>query len=480
MFCAKKEENSSKISMEFEENEPKTQVINMKNMFANLLALTPLVASQNDCAIDHAIVGIYAVRMDTEEVLIDQNSDLSLNPGSCMKIVTTGAALHVLGVDARFITHLEYDGLIEEGTLHGNLYIKGGGDPCLGSDRIVGSLPWMGQIEVWRDAIQKLGIRKIVGKVIGDASSWEKALAAPSWLAEDLGNYYGAGASALSFHENSYLLTFKPGAKEGDPALILRTEPPILGIDFQNEVKTGPLHSGDQACIYGSEFSPLQFIRGTVPAAEAEFSIKGAIPDPASLASRFLRESLRKGGISIEGNELTPQNPRVPFHATSSPTIGEIVHWTNQKSVNLYAEHLLKQMGKVVYNEASTAAGIKAVTDFWNREKIDLGGFKMFDGSGLSRKNLITAKQLVRMLHKMKGSIPFPIFFESLPTQENGIQAKSGSMSQIKAYAGYAGPIAFAIMVNNSTDPKTTNEKIKAFLSQVSHFDEKQSFGHSQ
>ena len=416
--------------------------------------------------IDHALVSVYAVRTDTQEVLIDQNSDLSLTPGSCMKIATTGAALHILGAKSRFSTLLEYDGSIESGTLHGNLYIKGGGDPSLGSDRISGSLPWETQIEAWKDAVLKLGIRRIEGKVIGDARRWEKALAVPSWSWEDLGNYYGAGSSALSFHENSYSLVFKPGVKVGDSAVILRTEPPLTGVVFQNEVTTGPAGSGDQACIYGSEFSPHQFIRGTIPAACLEFSIKGAIPDPAQAVADFLEAALQKAGVRLERKELSCQEKRMAFHVTTSPTIGEIVHWTNQKSVNLYAEHLLKQMGLAVHGVGSTAAGIRAVTDFW-RELIDLGGFKVADGSGLSRKNLITAKQLVQMLLKMKSSDHFPIFFESLPLQESGMRAKSGSMSLLLAYAGYTDQITFAVLVSQCADSKLVKEKMKALLSNL-------------
>ena len=181
--------------------------MNLKRCIIPLILLATIYSYSED--LDHALVSIYAVHMDTGEVFQDQNSDLSLIPASCLKIATTAAALQILGADYRFETHLEYDGRIEQKTLQGNLYIRGGGDPCLGSDRISGSLSWDNQIAAWADAIQKLGIHKITGKVIGDADGWEEALAVPSWTWEDLGNYYGAGACALSFHENAYSLFFQ-------------------------------------------------------------------------------------------------------------------------------------------------------------------------------------------------------------------------------------------------------------------------------
>lgn len=419
-------------------------------------------------ALDHATIGIYAVQCRTGDVYIDKNSDLSLFPGSCMKIATTAAALKLLGENHRFETHLEYDGYIDsEKTLHGNLYIKGGGDPCLGSDRISSSLSWERQVESWANAIQQLGIQRIEGKVIGDATKWEKALAVPSWNWEDLGNYYGAGACALTFHENSYTLFFKPGNSIGEEASIVRTVPSLPALQFHNEVKTGPEGSGDRACIYGCEFFPVQFVRGTIPMGVQEFAIRGAIPDPAAWCAELLAKELQNRGIAIEQHQLSHQGLRTSFHTTYSPTIKEIVYWTNQKSINLYAEHLLKKIGEAIGNDGSTASGVKAVTAFWESHDIDLSGMKMADASGLSRQNLVTAKQLAWMLAKIKKMDYFPLFFESLPQQEGLIRAKSGSMSGIKGYAGYCGDIAFAIIINNHLNHQIISEKVKMYFEEL-------------
>ena len=414
---------------------------------------------------NHAIVGAYAVEPKTGEVLINVNCEQSMIPASSLKVVTIDAALEILGPEHRFKTDLEIDGVIENGILQGNLYIHGGGDPCLGSNRVAGSLDWKEQIEAWTKAIQETGIQQIQGEVIGDATRWEKAQAVPSWSWEDLGNYYGAGASALSFHENMYALVFKPGSV-GKEAEIVRTEPTIAGLAFQNEVLTGPEGSGDQACIYGSEYSFVQYVRGTVPAGVTEFKIKGAIPDPAKFCADLLAKSLESKGIAILKNKMQG-SPRKVIHTTLSPTVAEIVYWTNQESINLYAEHLLKRLGEVVFQEGSTRAGIKATVQFWKSKNIDLEGFNMVDGSGLSRKNLVTAKQLVSMMMTMKTSPHYPIFLRSLPSEGGGLKAKSGSMSLILCHVGYAGDTPFALLVNQHLERKKLNKKVGEFLTQL-------------
>ena len=196
--------------------------------------------------------------------------------------------------------------------------------------------------------MQDIGIQKIEGKIIGDATRWEKALAPSNWSWEDMGNYYGAGACALSFNENQYSISLKPGQQMGDSVSILSTDPPISMICFHNEVKTGPEKSGDRTCIYGSEFSLLQFLRGTIPIDCNNYAIKGSIPDPATYCSFLLEKKLENRGIVSENKE-TCYGKRVGIHITYSPTVAEIVRWTNQKSINLFAEHLLKKSGEKSY-----------------------------------------------------------------------------------------------------------------------------------
>jgi len=395
-----------------------------------------------------ALFSMYAIDSSSGQILIDEHSECSLIPASCMKIVTTATALFLLTPDAQFHTHLEYDGTINQhGVLEGNIYIRGGGDPCLGSSRIPPSLGWKEQLLLWTQAVSKCGIKSVAGRVVGDATLWEETLTLPSWTYEDVGNYYGIGASALTFHENLYFLTFEPGITQGEKAEILHTDPPLPALQFLNEVKTGSRGSGDRTCIYGSDFSYQKKVTGTIPSGVKEFHIKGSMPNPAESCAFLLKTTLMQRGIHVLEKIYAEGRPRIPFHTTHSPPIKEIISCTNRHSVNVYAEHLLKKLGN-----GSTATGTHVITDFWRKEGINLEGFHMEDGSGLSRKNCMTAKQLVEILLHVKKSPQFPIFLHSLPTVY-GCKAKSGSMSLIKGYAGFKGEVIFAVLVNQNLDP---------------------------
>jgi D-alanyl-D-alanine carboxypeptidase/D-alanyl-D-alanine-endopeptidase (penicillin-binding protein 4) len=390
--------------------------------------------------ISKEIVTIYAVDRISGKVIIDEGSDLAMTPASVMKILTTAAALHILGENHRFTTTLEYDGDIIDNILYGNVYIRGGGDPCLGAK------DWEHQLHIWAGVIKDLGISKIQGRIIADSSAWETALAPSGWSWDDLGNYYGAGASALSFHENCYKLNLKP-SEVGGKVTICSTYPYQFDLILHNELVTGPIGSGDQAYIYGSEYCTEQFLRGSIPAGVEQFTIKGSIPNPPAYLEKLFTKVLQESGIALSGIALA-KGCRIPFHTTSSPTVAEIVHETNRRSMNLYAEHLLKAMGDGWANQ-----GVKVVKNFYQSLGIDLTDAQITDGSGLSRTNLLSAKQCVDILCMLEKSPHFPTFFNSLP-EDQGIRVKSGTMSLVKGYVGYSNKLVFAFFIGQCPDLK--------------------------
>ena len=353
-----------------------------------------------DKDLHNANISFYAVDVATGKVLAEHNSEKCIIPASAQKVISTATALEILGPSHRFTTTLEYSGKIDATTktLKGNIYIKGGGDPTLGSHRMKGNT----FLQDWTQAISKLGISKIEGQIIGDASVFSSEMTPPTWTWEDLGNYYGAGACGLSIFENRYKIFFKSGTYDGADTKVLKIDPYIPNLEIINEVKASNKNS-DNAFIFGAPYSYLRIIRGTIPKNKSNFAIKGSFPDPALMAAITLQNELEKKSIKVTMPATTvrqmklanqkDENTRVFITKSSSPALSEIIKLTNMHSINLYAEHLLNHIGLAKQKEGSSSAGIKTIEHFWSEKGMDINGLNLNDGSGLSHYNTFTAKQ---------------------------------------------------------------------------------------
>ena len=181
---------------------------------------TALKQMEKDAQFKHAIISLYVVDSKTGKIVFDKNSQMGLAPASCLKVVTSAAALELLGKDYRYKTEVGYEGKVENDTLKGDLIITGYGDPTLGSFRwdATGMESVMNNImnELTANEIKVLG-----GNLVIDETKWETQATPRGWTWEDIGNYYGAGARALNWNENQYDLILKPGKRENDPVEIL-------------------------------------------------------------------------------------------------------------------------------------------------------------------------------------------------------------------------------------------------------------------
>lgn len=432
----------------------------------------------------HVTWGICVVNVATDSTIAEYNSEISMIPASTMKVITTAPALSILGKNFRFKTLIQYTGNIDKtGTLHGNIYIKGGGDPTLGAYRFDSIMTVASIMEQWTDAILSAGINKIEGAVIGDASIFEDVLIAPNWLFADIGNYYGAGACGLDISENAYTIYFEPSEIEGDSAKIIRIDPEVPDLEIINRVKVGNTSSkeGNGVWIMGTQYNNQRIMEGTIPKnKKTEFEYYGSQPDPSYTCSYLLDKALKTACVEITKapttfrilkmkNAITDTLLRKTIFTTYSPTLEDIVYQTNLRSINVYAEHLLKMMGYIVNNEGGTYSGIKVVRNFWANKGIDLSGFLMEDGSGLSPMNNVTPRHLAEMLRVFTKDSTYTSFYKSLPiggktgslsnilkgsAAENNLRAKSGYMYGVRSFAGYVKnkkkeQLAFSMIVNN-------------------------------
>jgi len=416
----------------------------------------------------HANVGVLMRNVRTGEVIDSYRSSSFCLPASTTKLVTTAAALELLGPEFRFKTTLQYDGEVRDSVLYGNLYILGGGDPTLGSKYLGDTL----FLDRWCRAVLRLGVRHIKGQVIADASLFNEQGVSPKWSWEDLGNYYGMGVYGLSVYDNTCGVYYKSG-KVGTQTEILRTEPLIEGLRIENHV-TAASGGGDNAYYYGAPLSLSRTVYGTVPALKKEFLSKADIPNPPLLLSQQLTQALSSRGIGVDGNpdcilsHRKTASGRKTFFTLSSPPLRDIVENTNRLSNNHYAEHLYRYLGSRK-TSSDVTAGAEVINEFWKSKGVDTDGLIQYDGSGLAPVNAITPEFLVNLLTWEYTQAKYgKVFYASLPvagqtgtvksllrgTRLAGrVRCKSGSISRTQCYAGYVEwqgeTYAFAVMVNN-------------------------------
>ncbi len=417
----------------------------------------------------------------TGKSLVSRSPRLNLVPASTMKLFAGAAALDRFGPAKTFSTRLYYTGTVSNGFLNGDLYIRGGGDPSLGSQLTRGAAPMEEVFKAWKDALGAAGIRVINGAVVGDDSAFD-SVQPGSWAWEDIGNYYAAQPSALTINDGLYKLYFKPGAAPGDPAEVLRTEPYVEGLQFEDHMKTGPAGSGDNGYIYAFPGQFRAVLRGSIPQGQPEFAIKGALPDPALFAAQAFGAYLAKAGVNAnkkprrgappEGAKLTQVAETV-----SRPLI-EVVRVTNKRSFNLYAELLLRQLGN-----GSPEAGAAAVKAFVAGLGADASELDVEDACGLSPRDKVKAETFTALLRGVYRKSYFPEFYETLvypgdpdatghvknlgkgTPLEKSLRLKSGSLNGVRSYAGYlktrkGRTLVFASVMNNYTAPGSAIDRL--------------------
>jgi serine-type D-Ala-D-Ala carboxypeptidase/endopeptidase (penicillin-binding protein 4) len=411
-------------------------------------------------------VSVKAVKENTHVFAL--NSERSLPSASTLKLVSTATVLALFGGDFKFQTFLEYDGTLRGDTLAGNLYIHGTGDPSLGSDRFKGYPTAPEMISRWVAAVKRAGIKYIKGKVIGDASFFDKEAVASTWIWGDMGNYYGAGVQGLNFNENLYRVKFKPGVDPGDPATLLGTEPAIPYLSFTNQVTTGERGSGDKTIIYSSPLGNNVLLTGTVPAGNAVFTVKGSIPDPAWYTAYALKNALSGNGIVVAEAEQLPASPNLPtpnpkkiIDEYKSPPLRELCQQANFWSINLFADVFFKQSGKRLSGSSGFDDAATAITGYWSGRGADLRGFYIKDGSGLSPSGSVTAGNLTDILSLASKDVSYKDFYQSIAVLgQNGtvrnlgkgsraagnMRAKSGSIEGTRAFAGYVNAKSGALL----------------------------------
>ncbi len=442
-----------------------------------------------------AFWGIQIVDLATGKTLYEQNPHHFFVPASNTKLFTTALALMRLGPDFTFQTRVLAERRPDAaGRIAGPIRLVGGGDPNLSGRAIpyrkgpsAGSP--LAALDELASQVAARGVTRIAGDVIGDDTWYVWEPYAAGWGIEDPMSDDGPPVSALTINDNILTLTVKPAAREGDPA-ILALDPPIEFYQLDNRIRTVP--AGGERRIHfdrvpGSLYGRLW---GSIPLRDRPSDLLLGIEDPARYAAEALRRALEERGIVVEGSAVShhrypgevpdlTQGPPVPSpdgvelaSRVSAPLI-EDLRITNKVSQNLHAELILRAVGRARRNVGSSEAGLEELKTFLSEASIEPESYRLRDGSGLARLNLVTPATVVRLLRWMFASPARDSWISLLPvggqdgtlsnrfgdTPAAGrIYAKTGSLSHVSALSGYvrrlAGDwVAFSILVNNYSHP---------------------------
>jgi D-alanyl-D-alanine carboxypeptidase/D-alanyl-D-alanine-endopeptidase (penicillin-binding protein 4) len=427
-----------------------------------------LLATTRAPGVARAAWGIVVQSLDRNERLFELNPRTLLVPASTAKLVSAATAVDAVGWDYRFETTLRTNGAIADGTLSGDLFIVGSGDPAIGG-------PGGDDVEAWIDALKAQGIRRIDGRVIGDDDAVEEPRPALAWTWDDLGYPTGALFGALNFAENRMAVIVTPAAAPGVP--------PLLGADaqaawrpFDNRAMTGPPGSPQLLWPEQRPGEPLLTIAGSIPAGARPAVLAISAGNPTLWFAQVFRYRLQKAGVEVTGPAMDiddvaphPATGAMPvLYTYRSHPLADIVRPLFKRSINLYGEALMRlnaAPGALPTNDAALA-GLRQRLASWG---VPPDGQQLVDGSGLSRRDVVAPETLLRVLQKMYDATGASPWMTALPiagvdgslenrmrgtAAERNVLAKTGTMSNIRSLAGYVTTrdgehLAFVVMVNN-------------------------------
>lgn len=439
---------------------------------------------KTDKSLKNASIGFCILNAKTSAVISEYNSTQALIPASTLKLVTTSAALGLLGSNYRYETKLAYTGTFDKktGVIHGDLVITGSGDPTLQSENFYKDET---VTDKWAKALKEKGVTKITGRLIADASCFERAVP-PNWIWGDIGNYFGATPCGITYSDNKFKIKFT-SKETGSLAQVKEVSPAYLTRTITVRSAVTAKGTEDEANVYGDPFAYTKDISGTIPPNKTNYEVEAALPDPARLCAESLHKSLALQNIFIDPNSIDSWYRRDSTFSTTSlythysPTLEKIVFYTNMKSNNLYCETLLRTLGK-----GNVASGIDAVKNYWKQRGLTTDELFMSDGSGLSRANTITTALQANLLCKIyRDSINYKTMNASLPVSgkdpgmanigkntfiDNNMRAKTGYINRARGYCGYVKTksgkeLAFSVLFNNyNCSAKEAKLKLEKFL----------------
>jgi D-alanyl-D-alanine carboxypeptidase/D-alanyl-D-alanine-endopeptidase (penicillin-binding protein 4) len=417
--------------------------------------------------------GVHVVDLESGATVFSRAADTALIMASNTKLVTAAAALELLGPGYQFRTPVLARGAVAGGWLRGDLAVVGGGDPNI-SGRLHDGDP-LAVFRLWAAELRRLGIRRVEGDVYLVHGLFEPPRVHPDWPRDQLDRWYEAPVEALSFSDNAVLVRVTPGAAAGRPARV-ETVPDLSLFTFDNRAGTTSLRRRHRVAIDRIDGSNRLRIAGAMLRRSSPVESWIAVADPLAYFGAALREALAEEGVAVSGEmRAIAELPagawrRVAEHRSDLLTTVEVIL---KRSQNFYAESLLKILGAELCGEGSWEAGLEVLAEYLDGIGIPRGGYQLADGSGMSRGNRMSPRQLTWLLSSMHRRPLGREFIRSLsysgepevnwetrlseaPYRGN-VVAKTGGLNGVSTLSGYAKSTsgrlyAFSILMNGAAE----------------------------
>jgi len=470
--------------------------------------------------------GIEVVSVSTGETLYAQNADKLFTPASNTKLFTTAAALALIGPDYKFHTTVETGGTLDRyGRLNGDLVLVGHGDPNLSGRELPYDLRTQRNddpiqaLESLADALVQKGVKFIDGDIVADDSYFAFERYGEGWSQDDLVWADGAPVSALVINDNVVFVNILPADRPGEKAFV-SVKPFAEYYRIDNRIITTPAGTARKFFVNREPGSTTVTLWGNLPLDDPGVNEALAIEDPAEFAAGLFRQLLEKRGIVVYGHQRSkhtelatlptfsvnaiapsrggsdgdsqlgrlPVDPHTTLASYESKPLLQDVRVVNKVSQNLHAEILLRLLGRERGNSGTIEGGLDVLRGFLTQAGISNDQYVFYDGSGLSRQNLVTPHAIVQLL-RYSSTQPWGADYKStfpiagvdgslserlnLPRLQNRIMAKTGTLGGVKALSGYATTdsgqaVVFSILSNNfNVPPKRVTDAIDELVQAI-------------
>ncbi len=429
-------------------------------------------------ALQHAGISI-SVRDHKGQIILEHNPQLNLIPASTVKTLTAMMALEFLADTFRYNTDILLQGNVDDsGTLEGALLIAADGDPSFCSKEFELSINDFCQ-SIYKE-LKKNNIN-CIEHLSFYSSHPDRPAINDTWLWQDVANYYAGGVQDFNILDNSYSLCFDTKNPIGTKPKMIHIKPTIPQLSISNELRIASQGTGDQSYIYYTS-NGQRVIRGTLPKGSTSYCVQGSIPDPKLFFAQYLSDYLSQRDISLinhynEIKQIPPTARRI--HSIPSPFLQDLLQLCLEKSINLFAEGIMTSL----MNQLHLNTPQDVLDRFIGLLSLKNDGIILYDGSGLSPRNAISAGTFTEILYKIQEKKWFDHFVNTLAeagkegtlkhwmknnTTNKKIYAKSGSMSGVICYTGYVfeqnkPSYSFALLFN---DFDMSNQKMRKLVEQ--------------